>query len=97
MKYLNWALEPSRLTDRVESTAGLIPVLKRFALVYIWPSVIEITLVAIYSVTSQLIVSIIGKAVITPDGIKNLDGGDGRSVRHIIPLPIQGSLIIILN
>jgi len=34
--------------------------------VYIWPSVIDIKLVAIYSVTSQLMVSIIGNAVIDP-------------------------------
>ena len=34
--------------------------------VYIWPSVIDIKLVAMYSVTSQWMVSIIGNAVIEP-------------------------------
>ena len=63
---LHWALDPIRLTDNAESIEGRQESKNNFLLVYNCPSVILIILVAIYSVISEPIVSIIGKAVIEP-------------------------------
>ena len=60
------ALEPTRDTDRPESTAGLMPAANRSVCKKICPSVIEITLVGIYAEISPACVSIIGSAVNDP-------------------------------
>ena len=69
---LGWAEDPIRDTDNAESRDGLIWFLNKFADKYIWPSVILITFVAIYSLISLFIVSIIGKADTAPKDYLNL-------------------------
>ncbi len=63
---LHWALEPILVTDKEQSIAGLKASINKDLLVYNWPSVIEMRLVFIKSVISELIVSTIGKIVIDP-------------------------------
>ncbi len=55
-----------REIDNDESMEGRNPVANRIFETYIWPSLIEITFVATYSLISLLIVSIIGKHVKLP-------------------------------
>ena len=63
---LHWALDPILLTLNAESIEGRQESKNNFLLVYNCLSVIDIMLVAVYSVISLAIVSIIGKAVIEP-------------------------------
>jgi len=69
---LGWAEDPIRDTDNAESRDGFMLFLNKFADKYIWPSVILITFVAIYSLISLFIVSIIGKADTAPKGYLSL-------------------------
>ena len=63
---MDCADDPIRLTDNELSIEGLIEELNNALFITHWPSVMLITLVLIYSVISELTVSIIGNAEIEP-------------------------------
>ena len=61
-----WAALPTRETEIPTLIAGRIPSLNRLALKKSCPSVIEMTFVGMYALTSPSWVSTIGKAVMDP-------------------------------
>ena len=90
---LYWALDPILLTDNALSTEGRHESKNNFLLVYNCPSVIDIILVAIYSVISLAMVSIIGKAVIEPLKVLNFNFPPRSKIEAWIR-PNRGNILI---